>query len=188
RRTVRWQGAPMEGRPFLRNTTSETLQSGQGYCGEVTRAFINLADAAGIKAQRINLYGSHLHVVAEAELNPGKNVLVDGQNPPTIVELEPLDQVMLRPEYDDYSTLNVRRVGLSWLFARVKLQMGALTYWTENPHALKATFWFGLAGLLISLKGLRDALRFGLKKRGWIHRSNQDAVEAAVQQLPSHHA
>ncbi len=183
RQTVRFENAPMYNRPFLRATAMETISSGEGYCGEVSRAFINLAHAAGIKAQRVNLYGSELHVVAEAELNPGSNVIVDCQSPPKIVNLEPLDSVMLRPEYDDFSTLNVRRLGLSSLFSRIKLQMGPLTYWSENPHALKAGFWFGLAGLFVLIKGLRDAVRFSLKKRGWVHSSNQQVVEAVTQSL-----
>src|SRR5215471_2274501 len=96
REHVKYQGASEEDRPFLRASAADTLRSGRGFCGEVTRAFIRLADAVGIRAQRINLYGRLNHVVAEAELRPGERVLVDSQNPPHIRDLEPLDQVMLR--------------------------------------------------------------------------------------------
>src|SRR5262245_51157167 len=145
REHVRFQGAPEEDRPFLRASAAETLRSGRGYCGEVTRAFIRLADAVGIRAQRINLYGRLNHVVAEAELSPGNRVLVDSQNPPQLRDMETLEQVMLNPDYDDYSTLHLRRLHINWLVSRVKLQMGSLTYWVESPHALKAGLWAAAA-------------------------------------------
>src|SRR5437016_3445390 len=56
RASVSFDGAPDKDRPFLRASAAETLRSGKGYCGEVTRTFINLADAVGIRSQRINLY------------------------------------------------------------------------------------------------------------------------------------
>lgn len=183
RAKVSYQGAPYEARPFLRATAAETLRSGVGYCGEITRAFICLADAIGIRAQRINLVGKHLHVVAEAELAPGQHVIVDGQNPPAIVDLEQLDKVILRPEYDDYYTLNLRRLRANWLVSRIKMQLGPLTYWTENPHALLAALWFGLALTLITARGIRQLLRFGLRRRGWIHVSNEEAVRQAALSL-----
>jgi hypothetical protein len=183
RANVKYQGAPYDDRPFLRATAAETIQSGFGYCGEVTRAFICLADAAGIRAQRVNLVGKSLHVVAEAELRPGSNVIVDCQNPPAIVELEQLDRVILRPEYDDYYTLNLRRLRLNGLVSRIKMQLGPFTYWTENPHALQAGLWFALALVLVSARGLRSFLRFCLRRRGWIHASNERDVRAAVAML-----
>jgi len=172
RERVSFQGAPDADRPFLRATAAETLRSGKGYCGEVTRAFIRLSAAVGIRAQRINLYGSDNHVVAEAELRPGERVLVDGQYPPHVRDLEPLDRVILRPEYDDYSTLHLRRLRLNWLVSRIKLEMGPLTYWIENPHALKSGLWLALAlalliGKFLFIGGKSLAIRL-LARRGWV--------------------
>lgn len=180
---VAYQGAPYDDRPFLRATAADTLRSGKGYCGEVTRTFIVMADTVGFRAQRINLWGKSLHVVAEAEIAPGQRVIVDCQNPPQITDLEPLDQVILRPEYDDYYTLNLRRLRLSWLVTRITLEMGHLTYWTENPHALKSLGYLLLAFFLITLKSLRRLLRFGLKKRGWTHNPNLGAAKTAKQHV-----
>ncbi len=149
RKNVKHQFAVHNDRPFLRAAAAETLRSGKGYCGESTRAFIKLADTVGIRAQRINLYGESSHVVAEAELRPGYRLLVDSQDPPQIRDLEPLDRVIVRPEYRDYSTLNLRRLRLSWLITRVKLEIGPLTYWTENPHALKAALWAAVASIIV---------------------------------------
>lgn len=168
---VTYHGAAYTHRPFLRDSAGETLRSGRGYCGEVTRAFICMAAALDIPAQRINLYGRQPHVVAEVEVAPRQRLIVDCQNPPMLPELEPLDRVILRPEWDDYSTLNVRRLHLSRYFSRLKMEMGPLTYWSENPHALKAAFWFTLAGCLLLLKGGRVALRVFLRRRGWVHTS-----------------
>jgi hypothetical protein len=186
RANVKYQGAPYDDRPFLRATAAETIQSGFGYCGEVTRAFICLADAVGIRAQRVNLVGRNLHVVAEAEIAPGQNVIADCQNPPAIVELESLDQVILRPEYNDYYTLNLRRLRLNGLISRIKMQLGPLTYWTENPRALSAALWAMLAFTLIAARGLRSLLRFGLRKRGWIHAANEHDVRGAVLIIEAH--
>jgi hypothetical protein len=171
RERVTFRNARHDDRPFLRATTAETLGSGKGYCGEVTRAFINLAAAVGVQARRINLYGGDNHVVAEAELRPGEEVLVDSQNPPHVRDLEPLDQVILRSEYDDYSTFNLRRLRLDRLAPHVKLELGQLTYWIENPHALKSGLWLALAMTLLAGKflfiGGRSPARRLMARRGW---------------------
>ena len=171
RARVTFRGAVHDGRPFLRASAADTLRSHNGYCGEVTRAFINLAAAIDIRAQRINLYGGDNHVVAEAELRPGERVLVDSQNPPHVLDLEPLDEVILRPEYSDYSRLHLRRLHLNWLVSRVKFEMGPLTYWIENPHALKSGLWLALAMTLLAgnflLMGDRSPARRLLAGRGW---------------------
>jgi len=171
RERVTFQEASHDGRPFLRASAAETLRSGNGYCGEVTRAFINLAAAVDIHARRINLYGGDNHVVAEAELRPGERVLVDSQNPPHVRDLAPLDEVILRPEYNDYSTLHLRRLHLNWLVSRVKLELGPLTYMVENPHALKSGLWLALAMTLLTGKLLfvsgRSLARRKLTRRGW---------------------
>jgi hypothetical protein len=181
REHVTYQNAPETDRPFLRASAAETLRSGKGYCGEVTRAFIRLANAVGIRAQRINLYGRQNHVVAEVELAPGNRVLVDSQNPPQVQDLEPLDQVMLRTDYDDYSTLHLRRLHLDWLVSRIKLQMGPLTYWLESPHALKAGLWAAVAMSLLIGKFLfvvsRSLGRKLLVKRGWVKTIDQLQME-----------
>jgi transglutaminase superfamily protein len=174
---VAYRGAFETGRPFLRATASETLRSGKGFCGESSRTFICLAHTLDIPAQRINLYGKAPHVVAEAELAPGHRVIVDCQNPPAIRDLEPLDRVMLRPEYDDYYTLNLRRLRVNWIVSRIKLEMGPLTYWTENPHALRGVLWCCLAGVLLVAKWARDLLRICLLKRGWIHVSSLSGAD-----------
>ena len=85
---------------------------------------------------------------------------------------------MLRAEYDDYSTLNLRRLHLNGIFQRIKLEMGILNYWLESPHALKALLWLALAVLLISLRLVvltgRHLLRLILTRRGWVHHSKLD--------------
>jgi hypothetical protein len=189
RERVTFQGAPYDVRPFLRATAAETMRSGKGYCGEVTRAFIRLAGAAGIKAQRINLYGKDNHVVAEAELSPGEWALVDGQNPPHIRDLEPLDQVILRPEFDDYSTLHLQRLRLNWLVSRIRLEMGPLTYWFEEPHALKSALWLALAlALLIGnplFAGGRSLTRMLLAKNGWVRVTSVTPDPAQIDRPPA---
>ncbi len=179
-----YQGAPQDDRPFLRDSAADTLRSGKGYCGEVTRAFVCLADSIGIRAQRVNLWGTSPHVVAEAELAPGDRVLVDCQNPPQIADLERLDDVIANGRYEDYYNLNLRRLRISWLVSRVKIEMGAFSYWTENPHALKSILWLVLAATIlifwIGIKLTRSLLQFILYKRGWIHLSNREAIMAAV--------
>ena len=187
RANVSFFDAQHESRPFFRDSATETLNSGKGYCGEATRAFICLADAVGIRSQRINLWGTEPHVVAEAEISPDERVIVDCQNPPKVRDLETLDHVILRPEFTDYYTLNLRRLYLNGIVSRVKLEMGALTYWTENPHALKALLWFLFAlssvlGWLI-LKSARNASRVLLRRRGWIHISNTQEIATAARML-----
>ena len=166
------------GRPFFRSSAAETLRSGKGLCGEVSRAFIVMARSLGIRAQRVNLVGAEMHVVAEAEIAPNLFAVVDAQNPPAIKDLEPLDQVILRPEYDDYSTLNLRRVHLSWLVPRLKLNVNAITGWLERPHLIRATLSLSLAGLVLLLALLRVWFRAWLHRRGWVHESNEHRLQA----------
>lgn len=182
---VSYHGAPHDDRPFFRASAADTLQSGLGYCGEVSRAFIKMAHAVGIRAQRINLYGPlGSHVVAEAELNEHERVIVDCQNPPQVPELEPLEKTMLRPNYNDYSTLNLRRLHLDWLFRRVKLEMGMWNYWLESPHALKALSWLALAVTLVSLRlvilVVPRLLRRILTRCGWVQLSDLHSQQAKI--------
>jgi hypothetical protein len=159
-------------RPFLRATASETLKSGLGYCGEDTRTFICMANNVGLRAQRINLTGKKLHVVAEVELAPDQKVLVDCQNPPAFIELTTLDEVVRGPVYEDYFTINLRRLRIGWLISRLKLHYGPWDYVLERPHVMKAGAWGVLVASLLSLKALRWLIRRLLKSRGWVHRSN----------------
>lgn len=178
RRSVTAHGAPgTEDRPFLRATAEDTLRSGLGYGGEGSRVFVNLARAIGIEAQRVNLYGFTTHVVAEVELEPRQRLIVDAQSPPMIDELEPLDQVILRPEFDDFYTVNLRRLHLGWLVSRLHLEMGPHTYWVENPHALSAASWACAIVVLLMLRVGRDVVRGVLHRRGWVHRSALDAAD-----------
>lgn len=181
---VSLHGAPVDHRPFLRASATETLRSRKGLCGEVTRTFIVMAEAVGIRAQRINLWGTSPHVVAEVELGPGDKVLVDAQNPPRIAGLERLDRVILRDGYDDYYTLNLRRLGLNAMISRIKIEMGPLTYWTENPHALQALLWFLLALALVvaclAIQLGRACVRYCLHRRGWVHISNAKVARQTV--------
>ena len=108
-------------------------------------------------------------------------VVVDCQNPPAIRDLESLDKIMQRPEYDDYSTLNLRRLGLDGLFSRVKLRIGGLlTYFLERPHALKGACWFGLAFGLLVCQGLRWLGRRYLLWKGWIHTSDTARIKNSI--------
>jgi len=170
---VTFKGAPYtdDERPFLRATALETMRSGLGFCGEDSRAFIVMADAIGIPAARINLYGPS-HVVALTELDDGQAVIVDAMSTPTVDDLEPLDRAMVQHGFTDYSTLNVRRLHVAWLFSRIKLTIGPLTFWGENPHAMKALFWASLAAAIVAVGALRVALRHLLRRLGWVHRSS----------------
>jgi len=184
RKHVSYEGAPFfeNERPFFRASAGDTLRTGKGYCGDVSRVFICMAAQVGIRAQRINLAGDEPHTVAEAELGPSERILVDCQNPPKIPESIELDRLVVPgSKYTDYYTLNLRRLRITWLVTRVKLEMGPFTYWTENPHALKALLWGLLALSLVSARGLRALVRAVLVRRGWVHvTDDRRFVEAAA--------
>ena len=150
RRNVKHKGYRRRGRPFLRATAAETLRSGRGHCGEATRAFINMADAAGVRAQRLYLEGRMPHVVAEVRLKGGDRLIVDSYDEPYIPEITTLEQVMRRPEFSSYSSLNWRRALAS--LPSFKLDLGPLAFYLENPHAIKALFYFLLAAACVGLK------------------------------------
>ena len=105
---------------------------------EATRVFINLAGAMGVRAQRLYLEGPKPHVVAEVRLGDAE-VVVDSYDAPFVPELETLEQVMRRAEFDHYSSLNWRRL-LLWL-PSFKINLGPLAYLrrTRTPHVL---LWF----------------------------------------------
>jgi len=135
-------------RPFLRASAADTLRSGKGDCGEATRVFINMAGALGVRAQRLYLEGPQPHVVAVVRLGDAE-VLVDSYDDPYVPELETLDEVMRRAEFNHYSSLNWRRL-LLWL-PSFKINLGPLAYLLENPHAFTALFWFTLASAWAAL-------------------------------------
>lgn len=155
---VRPDGLEIEGRPFFRASAREILETGKGYCGEATRAFICLARHLGIQAQRVNLYGRLNHVVAEVELEPGRWVLVDVQENENTNGL--LDRawwgvydVVLEDgsPFIDYSNLHLRRLPVINLFVqRIKMRNGYVTWILENPALIKA-WLFGFIGVSMML-------------------------------------
>lgn len=163
RRNVSHRGYRRRGRPFLRASAAETLRSGKGHCGEATRAFINMADALGIRAQRLYLEGRRPHVVAEVKLKGGGRVIVDSYDEAYIPEIETLEQVMSRPEFSSYSSLNWRRKLAS--LSSFKLDLGPLAYYLENPHAIKAVLYFFLAAACAGLKLLTAPVLGRLRRR-----------------------
>ena len=144
---------PRDDRPFLRASAADTLRSGKGDCGEATRVFINLAGSMGVRAQRLYLEGPQPHVVAEVRLGDAE-VVADSYDAPFVPELETLDEVLRRPEFDHYSSLNWRRLLLG--LPSFKINLGPLAYLLENPHALTALLWFALASAWASLRLVRS--------------------------------
>lgn len=174
RRNVRHKGYRSRGRPFLRASAAETLRSGKGHCGEATRAFINMADALGIRAQRLYLEGRKPHVVAEVKLKDGGRVIVDSYDDAYIPEIETLEQVMRRPEFDSHSSLNWRRNPLS--LPPLKLDLGPLAYYLENPHAVKALLYFFLAAACVGFRLLRGPVLKRIRRRSRARRGAGRAV------------
>lgn len=154
RQHVRYEGLTIEGRPFLRASATEIIETGKGYCGEATRAFICLAHHLGIESQRVNLYGRINHVVAEVELEPDRWVLVDLQENNATNDLLDgkwltLNDIFAHAEspFVDYSNVHLRRLPIINLFVqRIKLRNGFVTWVLENPSLLKALL-FGFAGV-----------------------------------------
>jgi hypothetical protein len=143
-------------RPFLRSSAADVLRSGNGYCGEATRAFICLAEEIGIPAQRITLYGpKRTHVVAVAEITPEGRVVVDSFKRTEIENLAALDEVVAGPDYNDYSSLNWRRFHLGFLAHRFEMRAGRLSYWIESPAVIKAVGWLVLAVTVFLFGALR---------------------------------
>jgi transglutaminase-like putative cysteine protease len=173
---VRYEGVDQNNRPFLRDSAREVLESGRGWCGEATRAFICLARERGIRAQRVNLYGTINHVVAEVLTGPDREVLVDVQDNPDTNPL--LDQEKFtvhqidndpRSPFTDYSNIHLRRFPFIGPYVHhIKLEQSWITWVLENPALLKAIFWGGLAASMLGAFGVDRllvriyALRFGL--------------------------
>jgi len=145
---VRHEGAPHDHRPFLRASAREILESGQGYCGEASRACVNLLCQLGIPARRINLYGRINHVIVEVSLADGSEILVDPQdNPETNRYFDRkdrhLDSIIGDREYpfSAYSTIHLRRIPIVGTFIqRVRLRNSPITWAMENPWLIKTLF------------------------------------------------
>jgi len=160
RRNVTRDNYPVRGRPFLRDTAAYALQTGHGRCGESTRAFVNMAESLGLHAYRLYIEGLPLeHVVALVRLNDGRQLLVDSTDRPYIQDLVELNQLE-RYHFNYYSSINMHR----WL-RRPSLPANTydppgLSYFYENPHALKALLYFSLSLACAGLWGLRFARRY----------------------------
>ena len=159
RHNVTRDNYPVVGRPFLRDTAAYALQTGKGRCGESTRAFINMAESVGIRAQRLYLEGQREHVVALVTLNDGRQLIVDSIDPPYFQNLEELHQVTQHPEFKYYSSINLHRLFKSPSLPANTYEIPGLTYFLEKPHALKALFYFSLSGTCAAL------FAFGLARR-----------------------
>ena len=168
---------PSRGRPFLRITTEETLRSGKGRCGESTRAFINMAGALGIHAQRLYLEGRRRHVVALVTLNEGQQVIVDSSDQPYFADLESLQQLSQHPDFNYYSSFNQRRMFIS--LPPNAIRLGAISYYLENPHALKALLWLMLASVCVGWRFFGQPLINLLVRRRKIRESFVGRYEAA---------
>lgn len=160
RRNVTRDNYPARGRPFLRDTAAYALQTGQGRCGESTRAFVNMAESLGIHAYRLYVEGLPLeHVVALVRSNDGRQLIVDSTDRPYIQDLVELNQLG-RYQFNYYSSINMHR----WLrrpsLAANTFDPPGLSYFYENPHALKALFYFSLSLACAGLWALRFARRY----------------------------
>ncbi len=166
REHVTWRGATLARTSFLRDTATQTLKSGKGYCGENSRLFILLARAVGIPSQRVNLYGRKNHVVAEVDLD-GRRVVVDCQNPGYVPEMVPVDTVIgeRRFGFKDASTIHVGRFLIGRLVQRIVLRIGPWSWWLESPYAIMV----GVYGFLLTL--LLLGWIFSRLFRAWVQRA-----------------
>jgi hypothetical protein len=159
RRNVTANNYPVAGRPFFRDTAAYALQTGKGRCGESTRAFINMAESLGIHAQRLYLEGELEHVVALVTLSDGRQLIVDSIDLPYFVNIEEFHQGARYPDFNYYSSINLHR----WLkkpsLPANTYDPRGLSYFMENPHALKALFYFSISTVCVGIFGLRRLRR-----------------------------
>jgi len=178
RHNVTANNYPVVGRPFFRDTAAYALQTGKGRCGESTRAFINMAESLGIHAQRLYLEGELEHVVALVTLSDGRQLLVDSIDPPYFLNIEELHPGMQFPDFNYYSSINLHR----WLkkpsLPANTYDPPGLSYFMENPHALKALFYFSLSGVCVALSTLSFARRY--------IRARRAITIPAIGSVPSH--
>jgi len=151
RARVRNVNFPARGRPFLRDTAADTLQTGKGRCGEATRVFVNLARESGINAQRLYLDGPRPHVLAVVRTEDGRKLVVDAYESPYVPETEPLERLLSHPEFASYSTLGFRRIRPLRALPSHEVGLGPLNYLLENPHALSSLLWFTASALALTL-------------------------------------
>jgi hypothetical protein len=142
---------PARGRPFLRDTTADTLRTGKGRCGEAARAFVNLARAGGIDAQRLYVDGLSLHVLALVRAPDGRSLVVDPYDKPFVRDVEPLEGLLDRHEFASYSALGFRRAWLLRSLPSNALDLGPLSYLLENPHALASLLRLAASALALTL-------------------------------------
>ena len=151
RANVRNVDFPARGRPLLRDTAAETLRAGKGRCGEATRAFVNLARASGMSAQRLYLEGRWPHVLAVVRPGDGRRLVVDPYESPYVPEVEPVERLPEHKQFTTYSTVGFRRLSLLRRLPSNEFSLGPLAYLLENPHALASLFWFAAAALALAL-------------------------------------
>ena len=172
---VSYAGAQHEGRPFLRATSRETIESGLGFCGESARVFLRLAYMQGLRAQRVNLHGRIRHVVTEVEIAPGRSILVDPQaNPQLNVYFDrkdlSADELVsgLNTPFLDYSNLNLRRIPfLGDYIQRIKTRESQATRMLESPWLVEATLLQLLsAGLIVAYATDRLLVRYYARRLG----------------------
>ena len=137
-------------RPFLRDTAAETLRTGKGRCGEAARVFVNMARAAGIRAQRLYLEGEKSHVVTAVRREDGAVLIVDSSADPNYFPgLEPLSAFSAHTEFRTFSTW--RRTRALRELPSNYVSLGPLAYLFENPHALLAGLCFLASAAFITL-------------------------------------
>ncbi|HEX8721927.1 MAG TPA: transglutaminase-like domain-containing protein [Pyrinomonadaceae bacterium] len=130
---------PAAGRPFLRDTAADTLRSGRGRCGEAARAFINMARAEGIPAQRLYLEGRvYAHVVVVVTAPDGRRLIADPTYLYFFDDVEPLADLARHAEFTRHWTFGWRRLGALRALPSHFVPLGPLVYFFENPHALLA--------------------------------------------------
>lgn len=165
RRNVTARNYPVAGRPFFRDTAAYALQTGNGRCGESTRAFVNMAESLGIHAQRLYLEGELEHVVALVTLSDGRQLIVDSIDYPYFLNIEEFHQGAQFPDFNYYSSINLHR----WLkkpsLPPNTYDPPGLSYFMENPHALKALFYFWLSTACIALFALGRLRRYVRARR-----------------------
>jgi hypothetical protein len=124
-----------------------------------------MAESLGIHAQRLYLEGELEHVVALVTLSDGRQLLVDSIDPPYFLNIEELHPGMQFPDFNYYSSINLHR----WLkkpsLPANTYDPPGLSYFMENPHALKALFYFSLSAACMALWTLGFARRYVRARR-----------------------
>lgn len=180
RRNVTRDNYPVRGRPFFRDTAAYALQTGQGRCGESTRAFVNMAQSLGLHAHRLYVEGLPLeHVVALVRSNDGRQLIVDSTDRPYIQDLVELNQLE-RYHFNYYSSINLHRLMRRPSLPANTYDPPGLSYFYENPHALKALLYFSLSTLCAGLAALSYARRYRARATATAERRS-----ARTQQSPS---